>query len=85
MNRLLAVFHRFFITHTSHQQWQNDILHHIISRNQLVILKYEAYFLIADFGQFIFRQSVNRNLIQIIFPAIHHVHATNQIHKRCLT
>ena len=78
--------HAFFLSvfgaHASYHQRHNNILEYVIGGNQLIILEYEADFLIPHIIQFLFRHFMNGIAIQEIFPGVRNIHTAYYIHQR---
>ena len=56
------------MSHATHQQGHDNILHDIIGRDQLIVLENEPDLLVAYHGQIVLLGLVDCHAIQIIFP-----------------
>ena len=68
--------------HPAHHQGHDNVLQDIIGGNQLVILKNEVDLPVPYFIEPILGHLVDRLPIQIIVPAIRHIHTADDVHQR---
>ena len=77
---IFTLFFCFLMSHATHQQGHDNILHDIIGRDQLIVLENEPDLLVAYHGQIVLLGLVDCHAIQIIFPTVHHIHTADHIH-----
>jgi len=69
------------VGHPPHQQRCDDVLHHVVGWDEVIVLEHKTDVPVAQPGQLTFIHPVNGFAMKVIFALVRHIDAADDVHK----